>query len=82
MSSRVEMLEGCDDSLSDTEFRVGENLMPQDGTYPLKEEDFKLIFKGDRKLASAWIGWGVIRKIVKEGGQAILLHNKRVKPHF
>ena len=77
-----EMLEGDSEDIADTTFYVAENKLPQDGNQILKEGDVNVIYQGNKNLASAWVGWGLLRKIISEGKQAVLLHGKRVRPTY
>lgn len=76
MSQKPELLITTTDDVPKDRFFIADAKTPIDEGETLFAENTNVDFCGGNNLADTWIGWGIVRMIVNNGKQAVMMFRK------
>ena len=78
MTEKPTILMVKSNDISRKRFFIGHSKEPIDGGV-LEAENTEILFCGTDNAADTWIGWGIVRMLVTQGKQAVMMFNKDAK---
>jgi hypothetical protein len=79
MKERPNLILGVSEGCPRKNFVVARLTNP-DYQIDLKPDDYEEIFLGDESLGSAFVGWGIIKKEIRNGNTAVLIFHPDENP--